>query len=149
MNCTRMDSSYSLEFSRCKIAIARQGVDKFCSPNRNDDLCLFFCLYPSSKSGSLQEKRPLVLWEAASHNWPDFQTDSGISIRFRFFFKNFVLNLLFIATKTAILKITRTINYPIVFDKICKVFSQLYMYLVKECCVLVCCILVSITNFCI
>ena len=31
-----------------KIASACKELNKFCPPNRSDDLCLFFCIYPSS-----------------------------------------------------------------------------------------------------
>ena len=38
-----------LRSSSCKIPIRGKELNKFCLPNSSNDLCLFFCIYPSSK----------------------------------------------------------------------------------------------------
>ena len=38
-----------LRSSQCKIPIRGKELNKFCLPNSSNDLCLFFCIYPSSK----------------------------------------------------------------------------------------------------
>ena len=45
------NSSY---YSNCPVESNQHGkkFNKFCPSNRIDDLCLFFCLYPSSMTGS-------------------------------------------------------------------------------------------------
>ena len=45
----RTNSSYSSKSAKCKIvSAARNRNTVTCPPNISDDLCLFFCIHPSS-----------------------------------------------------------------------------------------------------
>ena len=65
MNCTRkiwnkrMNSSYSSKSSLGKIASAARNLINFAPPNSSDDLCLFFCMYPSSMRWGINIKTKL------------------------------------------------------------------------------------------
>ena len=72
-----MNTPYSSKSSKCKIAIARQGRNKFFPPISNDYLCIFFCIYPSSMPQPLRlcqipRESPHTLTLTASLNTAPF-----------------------------------------------------------------------------
>ena len=59
-----MNSSNQIKIVLCKF-LAWLGIEYIFPPKRRDDLCLFFCLYPSSMFVCLARK-PGIYWTVAS-----------------------------------------------------------------------------------
>ena len=55
----RIKSSYSSNRPRAEYSsLGGKELNQFCPPNSSDDLCLLFCLYPSSMAGSCTCRSP-------------------------------------------------------------------------------------------
>ena len=83
---TRMNSSFSFKSSCCyssyysnrPLQNSQRGkeLNNFCLPNKSNDLCLFFCLYPSSMTAALKASY-LPNWGSDSSVAPSHDPEVG------------------------------------------------------------------------